>query len=71
MFTSTAFSSWPVIIVGALSFAALFGIAAFMGEALLVESMTHPGRTAVGLGVFAFGGYVGVAARIRFESSRI
>lgn len=68
MFTGTAFESWPIILLGALIFASLFGIAAFMGDALLVESIVRPGRTAVGLGVAAFAGYIGVALIIRFES---
>lgn len=68
MFTGSAFESWPVIVLGAVVFASLFGIAALMGDALLVESLVHPGRTATGLGVAAFAGYIGVALIIRFES---
>lgn len=68
MFTSRAFESWPVILLGALVFATLFGVAAFMGDALLVESLVHPGRTAAGLGIGAFTGYIGVAMLIRFET---
>jgi len=67
MFTGSAFESWPMIFVGALIFATLFWIAAFMGDALLVESLVHPGRTAVGLGGAAFAGYIGVALIIRLE----
>lgn len=67
MFTSTAFSSWPAVILGASVFATLFGIATFMGDALLVESLTEPGRTSLGLAAGAFVGYVGVAYLIRRE----
>lgn len=68
MFTSRAFESWSIILLGALVFASLFGIAAFMGDALLVESLVEPGRTATGLGMAAFAGYIGVALLIRFET---
>lgn len=67
MFSSSAFESWPLVFLGALVFAALFGIAAFMGDALLVESLTRPGQTVFGLGLGAFAGYVGVAVLIRLE----
>ncbi|MEX0599884.1 MAG: hypothetical protein WD021_08365 [Rhodothermales bacterium] len=71
MFTSRAFASWPLIILGALVFATLFGTATFMGDALLVESLVRPGRAVVGLGLAAFAGYIGVALLIRFETRDI
>lgn len=67
MFTGSAFESWSTIIACALVFATLFWIAAFMGDALLVESLVYPGRTAAALGAAAFVGYIGVALIIRLE----
>ncbi|MEX0746760.1 MAG: ABC transporter permease [Rhodothermales bacterium] len=66
MFDSQAFRTWPLIVLGAISFAVLFGSAFAMGEALFDGSFQVT-RTVVGLGAAAFVGYIGVALIVRYE----
>ncbi|NBB72162.1 MAG: ABC transporter permease [Bacteroidetes bacterium] len=64
MFDGRAFRTWPLILVGAVSFAGLFMTLAMMGE-LVFEGRFYMSRAAVGIGAGAFLGYVATAWLVR------
>lgn len=64
MFGEEAFRTWPVVMAGALCFAALFALVALLVE-VLFEGHFRVTRTVVGFGVAAFVGYVGTALLLR------
>lgn len=64
MFDERAFQTWPLILVGAVMFSALFTLLALMAE-LLFEGTLQMTSTVVGFGVASFTGYIGTAAILR------
>ena len=64
MFDGRAFRTWPLILVGAASFAGLFMTLVMMGE-LVFEGRFYVSRAAVGIGAGAFLGYVATAWLVR------
>ena len=64
MFGDQAFHTWPIILVGAVLFAALFALLAMMMELVFGgEFQMTPG--VAGFGVMAFLGYVGTAVILK------
>ncbi len=62
MFDERAFQSWLHILIGALTFALLFALAALMAERVLEGTFAYTPRVWL-LGAAAFAGYVTVALR--------
>ncbi len=66
MFDSTAFSSWPAIVLGALAFGLLFGAVGMMSDFLFTGDLRITRFTA-GFAGCAFVGYLGVTALARLS----
>ncbi len=66
MFGNLAFSSWPLIIVGASIFAGMFMLVMLMAN-MVLEEMLRPSTDIAGLGLVAFIGYVAVAVYLRHQ----
>ncbi len=70
MFDSTPFShSWPAIVAGAAVFGLLFGFVGALSD-LLFTGELRATRFAVGFGVCAFVGYLGVVALLKHDDRR-
>lgn len=67
MFGEQAFRTWPHVLLGALWFAGLFGLAALMADRLFNGNF-EPTRRVWALAVAAFIGYIGTAMLIRSGS---
>lgn len=67
MFNSEIFSSWAAILIGALFFAALFGLLGSMIE-LVQDGSMQLNRQTLKLGWLAFIGYLCVALTIRVRN---
>jgi len=67
MFDDRAFASWSSVLVGAVGFAMLFGLAAMM-SGLLFDGVFRVDRTAMSFAAAAFVGYLGVSALIRRQN---
>ena len=68
MFDQDAFHSWPLVVAGAILFAALFVLLALMAEFVFEETFRLTWRV-IGLGAGAFGGYLGVAWILRRDAA--
>ncbi|GIV59433.1 hypothetical protein GQ464_005800 [Rhodocaloribacter litoris] len=64
MFDDRAFRTWPRVITVALTFAFLFGLIAVLSD-LLFDGVLRLSPRALGFGLLAFIGYLGVAGLIR------
>lgn len=64
MFETRAFASWPIILLGAVCFAALFAGLGLVTE-FFFDGHFHLTKHVVGLSLFAFVGYILVAHILR------
>ena len=70
MFTERAFTTWPLVLVGATIFALLFGLVAMMADGLF-DGVLRLNRSVLAFGSLAFAGYVLVAAMLRSEGASV